>query len=43
MIIEDKVKLFKKTNTGDVMGVIRTMFPKIEIETTTLSRRKNKS
>lgn len=43
MVIEDKVKIFKKTNNGDVMGVVRTLFPKIEIETTTLSRRKNKS
>lgn len=43
MVLEDKVKVFKKTNAGDVMGVVRTLFPNIEIETKTSKRKKKKS
>lgn len=43
MLLKDKVTVFKKTNGGDVMGVIRTLFPNVEIETKTSKRKKNKS
>lgn len=32
-ILESYKKSVKKKNEGDVMGVIRTMFPDIEVET----------
>ncbi len=40
MLSIDQVKTFKKTN-GDVMGVIRTLYPNIEVETI-LSKKKSK-
>lgn len=43
MLLEDKVKVFKKTNSGDVMGVVRTLFPNIEIETKTSKKSRKKS
>lgn len=30
MIKEETVKTFKKLNAGDVMGVVRTLYPNIE-------------
>lgn len=34
MVKEETVKKFKKLNKGDVMGVIRTLYPNIEITVT---------
>jgi hypothetical protein len=31
MVLIEQVKTFKKTNTGDVMGVIRTLFPNMKL------------
>lgn len=42
MIKEKTLKQFKKLNPGDVMGVVRTLFPNVEIETV-LPNRKKKS
>jgi|LauGreDrversion4_2_1035121.scaffolds.fasta_scaffold220930_3 hypothetical protein len=41
MVLIEQVKTFKKTHTGDVMGVVRTLFPNVEIETI-LSKKKKK-
>lgn len=43
MVLEDKVKNFKKIHTGDVMGVVRTLFPDIEVETVLGKKKKKKS
>ena len=43
MIKENTVQKFKKLNQGDVMGVVRTLFPNAEIETVSSDRRKKKS
>lgn len=40
MIKETTLKKFKKLNPGDVMGVVRTLFPNIEIETSSSDRKK---
>jgi hypothetical protein len=42
MIKEATLKKFKKLNSGDVMGVVRTLFPNIEIETNLSNRKKKK-
>ncbi len=42
MIRQNTLKKFKKLNSGDVMGVVRTLYPNIEIETI-LSEKKRKS
>ena len=39
MIKEETVKKFKKLNPGDVMGVVRTLYPNIEV---TISKKKKK-
>ncbi len=39
----NKVKTFKKTNTGDVMGVVRTLYPNIEVETILSKKKRKKS
>ena len=36
-----KLKKFKNTNRGDVLGVIRTFYPDIKVDTV-FGRRKNK-
>jgi uncharacterized protein (DUF736 family) len=41
MLKVDSIKTFKKLNQGDVMGVVRTLYPNIEIETI-LSNKKRK-
>lgn len=43
MVLIDLVKKFKKTNKGDVMGVVRTMFPNVEIETVLTTKKGKKS
>ena len=43
MVLAEKVKKFKKTNPGDVMGVVRTMFPNVEVETILSKGKKKKS
>lgn len=43
MLNIDQVKTFKKTNTGDVMGVVRTLFPNIEVETILSKKKRKKS
>lgn len=43
MLNVEQVKTFKKTNSGDVMGVVRTMFPDIEIETILSKKKRKKS
>lgn len=43
MIKQETLKTFKKLNAGDVMGVVRTMFPNIEIETILSSKKRKKS
>ncbi len=42
MIKQNSLKKFKKMNSGDVMGVVRTLFPNVEIETI-LSEKKRKN
>ncbi len=39
----NKVKTFKNTNTGDVMGVVRTLYPNIEVETILSKKKRKKS
>ena len=39
MIKEETVKNFKRINPGDVMGVVRTLYPTIEIS---ISKKKKK-
>lgn len=41
MLKVDSFKTFKKMNQGDVMGVVRTLYPNVEIETI-LSKKKRK-
>lgn len=41
-ILESYKKSVKKNKEGDVMGVIRTMFPDIEVETFVKTRSKKK-
>ena len=41
MLKVDNVKTFRKLNQGDVMGVVRTLYPNVEIETI-LSNKKRK-
>lgn len=43
MLNIDQVRTFKKTNTGDVMGVVRTLFPNIEVETILSKKKRKKS
>ena len=43
MIKQDTLKKFKKLNSGDVMGVVRTLYPNIEIETILSSKKRKKS
>lgn len=43
MIKEKTLKQFRKLNQGDVMGVVRTLFPNIEIETISSQAKKKKS
>jgi uncharacterized protein (DUF736 family) len=43
MMLINKVKTFKKTNTGDVMGVVRTLYPNIEVETILSKKKRKKS
>jgi hypothetical protein len=40
-ILESYKKSAKKNKEGDVMGVIRTMFPDIEVETFVKTRKRN--
>ncbi len=42
-MLMNKVKTFKKTNTGDVMGVVRTLYPNIEVETILSKKKRKKS
>lgn len=43
MTIEEKtIKKFKKLNPGDIMGVVRTLFPGVEVETI-VNKKKKKS
>lgn len=39
MIKVETVKKFKKLNSGDVMGVVRTLYPNVKI---TISKKKKK-
>lgn len=41
-ILESYKKSVKKNKDGDVMGVIRTLFPDIEVETFVKSRNQRK-
>jgi hypothetical protein len=41
-ILESYKKSAKKNKEGDVMGVIRTLFPDIEVETFVKTRKRNK-
>jgi len=41
VIKENTLKKFKKLNAGDVMGVVRNLFPNIDIETVISTRKKN--
>lgn len=44
MITETAIKTFQKKNKqSDVMGVVRTLYPNIEIETLVKTRSKKKS
>ncbi len=43
MLSIDKVKTFKKTHNGDVMGVVRTLYPNIEVETVLSKKKRKKS
>lgn len=43
MIKENNLKTFKKLNQGDVMGVVRTLFPNVEIETILSDKKRKKS
>lgn len=42
MLKDTQIKTFKKINKGDVMGVIRTMYPNIEVETVLEKNRRKK-
>ena len=43
MLKQDTLKNFKKLNQGDVMGVVRTLYPNIEIETILSNKKRKKS
>lgn len=43
MLKQNTLKTFKKMNKGDVMGVVRTLFPNIEIETILSDKKSKKS
>ena len=43
MLKVDNVKTFKKLNPGDVMGVVRTLYPNIEVETILSNKKRKKS
>ncbi len=43
MLKVDNVKTFKKMNQGDVMGVVRTLYPNVEIETILSKKKRKKS
>ena len=43
MIKENTLKQFKNLNQGDVMGVVRTLFPNAEIETVLSKKKRKKS
>lgn len=43
MLKVDNVKTFKKLNQGDVMGVVRTLYPNVEIETILSKKKRKKS
>ena len=43
MLKQDTLKTFKKLNQGDVMGVVRTLYPNIEVETILSSKKRKKS
>ncbi len=43
MLKVDTVKTFKKLNSGDVMGVVRTLYPNVEIETILSKKKRKKS
>lgn len=43
MLKVDTVKIFKKLNQGDVMGVVRTLYPNVEIETVLSKKKRKKS
>jgi uncharacterized protein (DUF736 family) len=43
MLKVDSIKTFKKLNQGDVMGVVRTLYPNIEIETILSNKKRKKS
>lgn len=43
MLKVDNVKTFKKLNQGDVMGVVRTLYPNVEIETILSNKKRKKS
>ncbi len=43
MLKVDIVKTFKKLNQGDVMGVVRTLYPNVEIETILSNKKRKKS
>lgn len=43
MLKVDNVKTFKKLNQGDVMGVVRTLYPNVEIETILSKKNRKKS
>ena len=43
MLKVNTVKTFKKLNQGDVMGVVRTLYPNVEIETILSKKKRNKT
>lgn len=43
MLKQDTLKTFKKMNSGDVMGVVRTLYPNIEVETILSKKKRKKS
>lgn len=43
MLLEDKIKSFKKANKDlDILGLVRNMYPSIEVETILSSAKKKK-
>lgn len=42
MIKENTFKKFKKLNPGDIMGVVRTLFPDVEVETILINSERKK-
>lgn len=43
MIQEHTIRKFKKLNPGDIMGVVRTLFPDVEVETILSNNKRKKS